>query len=178
MPTNIQDGFLWPAPFTKTSTSADSKLHSSRSQRHRSDSVSLTCSVKILRDSLDVTTWVTIGAVLQSAAFLAIGRLAFVPAVALLMYRILEAYAITTGLATNPYMKDVVMEKYSAQFPDSRGQYGDKASNNDVAVLLLGTQSNQYVVPSTCASSQDILFRLITDNNLAPWAPSHLDSSR
>ncbi|KAL1311291.1 hypothetical protein AAFC00_001475 [Neodothiora populina] len=97
----------------------------------------------IVRDSLSLTTWLCLGAVLQSAAFLSVGRLAFLPATAYLVYRAGEAYAMATGLMRNPYMDNVVMEKHSAQFPDPvTGRYGSTPGNSDVTLLIIGARSN------------------------------------
>ena len=98
-----------------------------------------------MRDSLHLSTWLCLGAAIQSAAFLLVGRMAFTPAACFLLFRAVETYAITTGLKRNSFMDGVLMEKFSAQFPDAQGDYGNKASNSDVAVVLIGTRSNQFV---------------------------------
>lgn len=99
---------------------------------------------------------------MQSAAFLLIGRIALLPAATFLLFRAVETYATVIGLKHNPRMDGVLMEKFSAQFPDTKGNYGNKASNSDVAVLLIGTQSNQFVIPVTlhCISALTLLTAL------------------
>lgn len=95
-----------------------------------------------VRDSLQLSTWLCIGATLQSAAFLLFGRMALAPAACFLLFRAVETYAIATGLKHNSLMDGVLMEKFSAQFPDAQGDYGSTPSNNDVSVVLIGTRSN------------------------------------
>ena len=95
-----------------------------------------------IRDCFSITTWLLLGATLQSALFLIIGRPAVFPAVAILLYKVAEAYAMKTGLIRNPHMDGVIDTKFSAQFPNSEGKFGNKPANNDVCVFILGAKTN------------------------------------
>lgn len=79
---------------------------------------------------------------MQGVLFLALGRLALIPAVVLVAYRILDAYAISIGLKRNTYMDGVIMKKTSNVFPDDEGKFGSKPSNQDVVVFHIGTRFN------------------------------------
>lgn len=79
---------------------------------------------------------------IQGGLFLAIGRLSLVPAVAVLLYRTLDTYAMVIGFKENIYMKDVIQQKFSAQIPDELGDHGSKPADAPVTVLIIGTRSN------------------------------------
>ena len=96
----------------------------------------------LLRDNFSITTWLLFGAVAQGALFLAIGRLALLPAASVLIYRALVAYAQSTGYLHNPYMDGVLLQKFSAQMPDEIGDHGSKPASQDIVVLLIGTRIN------------------------------------
>lgn len=95
-----------------------------------------------IRNQLSTSTWLCLGAIAQGALILLAGRIALLPAVLVVLYRAFDAYAMTVGWRHNPYMDDVILKKFSAQFPDSEGRYGNTPSNNDVVVLLIGTRCN------------------------------------
>ena len=96
----------------------------------------------IIRDQLQLSTWLALGALAQGPLYLLLGRLAFAPAFVLLLYRALDAYAQATGWKHNSYMDDVLLQKFSAQFPDEEGTYGPEPSKQGVVVLLIGTRCN------------------------------------
>ena len=96
----------------------------------------------ILRDQLSLSTWLALGALLQTPLYFLLGRIAFLPAALLLAYRALDAYAQATGWKRNTYMDGVLTKKFSAQFPDEEGEYGSQPCNTGVVVLLIGTRSN------------------------------------
>ncbi|KAK3706950.1 hypothetical protein LTR37_012449 [Vermiconidia calcicola] len=98
--------------------------------------------ITLLKDNFLLSTWLCFGAVGQGILFLVVGRLALVPAVALLLYRSLDAYAQAIGWKHNPYMDGILMKKHSVVFPDEVGKFGSKASNKDVVVLLIGARCN------------------------------------
>jgi hypothetical protein len=97
---------------------------------------------QMIRDQFSITTWLSIGAILQGALFLVGGRLAFLPALSLLVYRALESYAVVTGWKSNPWTAGTINQITSAQFPDELGHYGPEPANTDVVVLLIGSRSN------------------------------------
>lgn len=89
-----------------------------------------------------LTTWLCLGAAVQGLLFLAVGRIALLPAFALLAYRAFVTYAMSIGWIRNSYMDGVIMKKFSAQFPDENGNFNGKPVSNDVVVLLIGTRTN------------------------------------
>jgi len=91
---------------------------------------------------LETSSWIAVGALLQGGLIILFGRLALVPAALLLLYRTIDVFAMSVGFKRNVYMDGVIMKKFSAQFPDANGKYGNKPADSDIVVLLLGTRSN------------------------------------
>ena len=91
---------------------------------------------------MTITTWLALGAVVQSLAFLLVGRIALLPAIAWIIYTTTDTSAIAAGWKTNPMMDGVIMEKFSTAFPDSAGNYGDKPADTSIAVLHIGFRNN------------------------------------
>ncbi|KAJ9624515.1 hypothetical protein H2203_005250 [Taxawa tesnikishii (nom. ined.)] len=92
------------------------------------------------RDQFQLSTWLLMGAALQSVTALLVGRLAFLPAALVLLYRLADTYAMATGLKHNVWSDSVIRGKFSAQFPDALGNYGSTPGRNEVGVLLIGAQ--------------------------------------
>jgi hypothetical protein len=111
-------------------------------KRQKSTFGSPAMGLNFIRDNFTIVTWLCFGAVVQGALFLIAGRLALTPAVAILLYKTLDAYAQSIGLKPNPYMKDIIPKKFSVVFPDEEGNFGTQPSNEDVVVFLIGTRIN------------------------------------
>ena len=79
---------------------------------------------------------------MQSALFLAGGRYALIPALAIVLYRSLDTYAMSKGWKHNIYMDGILQKKFSAQFPNELGEYGNKPADSEVVVFLIGTRCN------------------------------------
>lgn len=97
---------------------------------------------QLIRDQFTISTWLCLGAIAQGPLYFLFGRLAFLPAFALILYRVLDNYAQTTGWKRNTYMDDTLKQKFSAQFPDEEGNYGNQPCNTGVVVLMIGTRCN------------------------------------
>ncbi|EMC90873.1 hypothetical protein BAUCODRAFT_118116 [Baudoinia panamericana UAMH 10762] len=96
----------------------------------------------MLRDQLTITSWLALGALIQGLAFLVLGRLALLPAAALVFYRVFVIYAQSVGWLHNTFMDGVIMSKFSSQLPDENGKYGSVPAKDDVVVFLIGTRFN------------------------------------
>ncbi|GAB7346249.1 hypothetical protein MBLNU457_4978t1 [Dothideomycetes sp. NU457] len=97
--------------------------------------------ITFFRDQLDFTTWLTLAALAQGLLFLVAGRVALIPAVAYLLFRIGDTYAIRTGLKRNHYRDGIIEQKHAALFPDRQGNY-NKPGQEEVCVLHIGTRTN------------------------------------
>lgn len=71
------------------------------------------------------------------------GRLAVLPAVALVLYRTSDAFLIATGVKRNHYMDGIIMNKFTAQYPDAQGRFGSTPANGEIVVFLIGSRTNQ-----------------------------------
>lgn len=98
--------------------------------------------MNFVRDNFTILTWLCFGAVVQGVLFLALGRLALTPAVAILLFKTLDAYAQAIGLRSNSYLEGIIPKKFSVVFPDEEGRFGNEPSNRDVVVFLIGTRIN------------------------------------
>jgi hypothetical protein len=103
----------------------------------------------MIRDSFTITTWLAIGAVIQGLLVVLVRpTYAVAPAASFLLYKLSRTILQTFGILRNPYMDDVLLGKFSAQFGDAAGEAPTESSQNQIAVILLGSRSNQCVIPS------------------------------
>ncbi|KAL4988813.1 hypothetical protein BDW68DRAFT_85042 [Aspergillus falconensis] len=77
----------------------------------------------VLRDGLSLSTWLLLGGLLQGAAVAAFGYKSLLPTTVILGYRALDTLLMTLNLKRNRYMDGVVMQKYSAQYPNADGSF-------------------------------------------------------
>ncbi|CZT47455.1 uncharacterized protein RSE6_08017 [Rhynchosporium secalis] len=104
---------------------------------------SLQLKLNIIHGNLSLQTILLIGACLQTLLFLLpIPKLYSVgPAIALLLFRIIETTLITYNLIPNPYLEDAILRKTAAQPHDSEGKFSGPGKEK-IAILLLGAKSN------------------------------------
>lgn len=97
-----------------------------------------------IRDQLEITTWLLLGAVAQTAlALLPIKPVyKFSPAITILLWRFSHALLMSYGFLENLYMKDVTMGKTTAMLPSNADPSSDPA-DSDICVFLLTTRCNQ-----------------------------------
>ncbi|KJR82036.1 uncharacterized protein SPSK_03541 [Sporothrix schenckii 1099-18] len=94
--------------------------------------------LNILRDAIGVSTWIALGAVLQSLLVaLAPFQWAVLPPAVYLATQIIDTLLIWGGVRANPALAGVVDGKVSAQFPGSTAP-----SQQTVAVIQLAARSN------------------------------------
>ena len=98
----------------------------------------------MFRDGLALSTWLALGAVLQSLAYAGFGRVAFLPAVCVLLYRTADASATILGLKHNTYMDGVIMDRVSVQFPGEADVSAKNPADSDICVFILGSRVHQY----------------------------------
>ena len=99
---------------------------------------------QILRTNFAVSTWLLMGASLQSLLFLTLPtRYALTAATLILSLRFLSKCLIALGVLHNPAMDGVIPKKTTAQIRDKDGRYSaNGASGEKIVVLLLGFKSN------------------------------------
>ena len=97
----------------------------------------------MIRISLHISTWLAVGAVLQSALVLLLPRFyALTPALFFLLYRFADTLLITFGFRRNPYMHDVFLGRTAAQVPNTDGDLADTPGKEGIVCLHLGTKSH------------------------------------
>jgi hypothetical protein len=98
---------------------------------------------QFVRDQLNLSSWLALGACANSLLFLAVGRLALILPFMLLAVRFGNALLMVWGFKRNPYMEGVIKAKYSGQLPNDDGTLGPKPANQQVVVFLIGAKCNQ-----------------------------------
>lgn len=104
---------------------------------------------QLIRQNFDISTWLLMGATLQTAVLLLPIRpvFALAPAVLLLAFKFLNTILIWFGLLENPLMKDSVRGKQTARYPQSTGT-GKQTGNEGVCMIVVSSRSNQYEFPN------------------------------
>lgn len=99
-----------------------------------------------MKTQFRMDTIMVFGALIQAviSAILPL-RYAFVPAGFLIASKIFTMYAMKTGLMKNTYMDGVIMSKYSAQFPDKSGDFGNQPARDSMCVFLIGARNNSPI---------------------------------
>ncbi|KAM0717477.1 hypothetical protein Q7P37_007329 [Cladosporium fusiforme] len=95
-----------------------------------------------IRDQFTVTTWLAIGAFVQSLAFLLVGRVALIPSATYLILSLANTFATAAGWKPNSLMDGVIREKFSTAFPNADGTYGEKPADSEIVVFLIGFRNN------------------------------------
>ncbi|KEF51320.1 uncharacterized protein A1O9_12670 [Exophiala aquamarina CBS 119918] len=97
----------------------------------------------VIRENFSLSTWLLIGALIQSAIVMVIPRLyAFLPAFLVLAARLVDSLAITYGFKRNHYLDEAIIHRVAPQIPDENGIFSENPSNEKVVVFMLGAKSN------------------------------------
>lgn len=98
---------------------------------------------KGLRVNFSLSTWLLIGALLQSLIVFIIPRFyAMLPAVLILGARLVDSLAITYGWKNNPYLNEAILHRVSPQIPDEDGNFHQEPAEEKVVVFMLGAKVN------------------------------------
>ncbi|KAH6637450.1 hypothetical protein C7974DRAFT_374141 [Boeremia exigua] len=104
----------------------------------------LNASLAMIRDQFSISTWLSIGAVIQAAAYALLpyrNIVTVLPVFLFLGYKLAYTACTLTGLVPNPRMKNVVAGHTTPVFPDEKGTQ-DKAADSTVCAIILGVISN------------------------------------
>jgi len=96
--------------------------------------------IAMIRDQLTISSWLSLGACFQCLLFLAVGRIAFVPAFLLISYRVVDAALIANGVKSNPEVEGTIFNKFAVHYPDADGKYKGKTANKDIVVFHIGAR--------------------------------------
>lgn len=101
--------------------------------------------LKYYQDDFRLTTWMLIGACLQACLFFLPIRLAIAPVILLLITRVTYFLMTRHGILPDTSFADVQKGRRAAQMPLPDGTFSPTPSDQDVVVMVLAAQSNQYV---------------------------------
>ncbi|KAF2201429.1 hypothetical protein GQ43DRAFT_463192 [Delitschia confertaspora ATCC 74209] len=91
---------------------------------------------------IHLSTYILIGCVFQTLLFLSLPtKIAGLPAVVFLSWRIFRTYLIATGVLPNPASEGVIMGRASATMVNADGKLSENGGGGDVTVLVLGVRS-------------------------------------
>ncbi|KIW99490.1 uncharacterized protein Z518_11229 [Rhinocladiella mackenziei CBS 650.93] len=97
----------------------------------------------LLRMNFSISTWLLLGALLQSIVVFIIPRFyAMLPSILILSARLLDTMAITWGWKKNHYLDEAFLHRVSPQIPDEDGNFHQEASDEKVVVFFLGAKGN------------------------------------
>ena len=109
---------------------------------HRKANKTTANTIQFIRDQFTITTWLALGALLQSLLFLLLGRPALIPATTYILLSLANTAATTLGWKPNPLMTGVIMNKFSTAFPNADGTYGSQPADSEIVVFLIGFRNN------------------------------------
>lgn len=119
-------------PPTPTRTKSESERYSPSHQINR-----------MLSGNFHSTTVLLVGAIIQGTLVLAIPRFwVLLPSILMLLVRFADTLAVTFHFRPNPYLEDVIYQKWSTVIPDKEGNFGETPAEEKVAVLLLSAKIN------------------------------------
>lgn len=100
----------------------------------------------LLRANFAITTWLLMGATLQSVLVLVLPtRVALLPAVSLLLLHALNTALVQAGWVRNPYLAVTRPGKWTAPILEQNGSVPEKGAGKEVVVFIVGASANQYV---------------------------------
>lgn len=100
--------------------------------------------LSLIQSNFALTTWLALGASLQSVLFLLLPRhVALLPAFVLLLSRLITGALITKGYTKNPYLPEDYMHKMTAPIPNEDGSELAKAGDKSLVVFIVGASINQ-----------------------------------
>lgn len=97
----------------------------------------------ILGANFAITTWLLAGAALQSILVLVLPtRVALLPAVFLLLLRLMSTALVQAGLVRNPYLAMTRRGKWTAPILEQDGRVPEKGAGKEVVVFVVGASAN------------------------------------
>ncbi|KAI2791781.1 hypothetical protein POX_c04660 [Penicillium oxalicum] len=96
----------------------------------------------LLRDTISLTSWLLLGALLQGIGCLILGPRAILPTILTLAYRLTDHLLMTFNLTRNRYLDNVLLTKGSPQLPFPNGTFGAEPSRDQIVVFHLGVRSH------------------------------------
>lgn len=120
---------------------------------------------QFIRDQFTITTWLALGALIQSLLFLLLGRPALIPATTYILLSLADTALTTLGWKPNPLMSGVIMNKFSTAFPNADGTYGSQPADSEIVVFLIGFRNNHPlgILAPGVKEIQDYFLQMVRD---------------
>ena len=97
-----------------------------------------------IRDQFRLSTWLLIGACLQTLLLLLLpARIASFPAAILLASRVIKTTLMSKGFIHDMSLDNVLLGRRTAQIPNEDGSFPERAADKEVVVFIVGARSNQ-----------------------------------
>jgi hypothetical protein len=97
-----------------------------------------------IKQNFNLTTWLALGACVQSILVLLLPtRVALLPAAVLLLAKIVNGILITKGFTRNPSLATPYLKRMTAPIPGSDGSPPETNSDKGVVVFIVGANYNQ-----------------------------------
>ncbi|KAI1206484.1 uncharacterized protein F4807DRAFT_439329 [Annulohypoxylon truncatum] len=94
------------------------------------------------KDYFQLSTWLCIGGLLQTAAVAYFGFRATIPVIVLLVLRTIDHLSMALGITHNRYMDGAIRKKWGVQLPHADGTLSSKPADESVVVFFVGQQVN------------------------------------
>lgn len=100
--------------------------------------------VSLIRDDLRLSTWLLLGACIQSLLVLFLPtKVALLPAALILGARITKVALMTGGFVHDTTQDQVIQGRFTAQLPYGRSPSTEKSAREEIVVFIIGARSNQ-----------------------------------
>ena len=97
----------------------------------------------ILKDDFTLSSWIYLGAFLQSILFLLYPyRIVVLPSILALSYRIIATCLMQAGVVQDPLIGKAIQGRTTAQVVNIDGSIPKESSGNQIVVFILGSSSN------------------------------------
>lgn len=102
--------------------------------------------LNFLLNNFNLSTWLIAGATLQSIlSFFLPRNVALLPAVILLISRLISGALTTKGFLRNKNLDGAFMGRWTASMLNEDGSVPVKTADKEIVVFVVGARSNQYV---------------------------------
>ena len=97
-----------------------------------------------IKDDFRFSTWLYLGALVQSLLFLLYPRrIVALPAILAILFRVFRTLAIEAGLLKDPLQEKALVGRSTAQVVNRDGSMPAKGAQNQVVVFVLGSHPNR-----------------------------------
>ena len=97
-----------------------------------------------LLNNFTISTWLLVGATLQcTLSYMLPRNVALLPAVVLLLSRLISGALVTKGFLRNSYLDGAIMGRWTASRLNEDGSVPQKPADKEIVLFVVGARSNQ-----------------------------------